>query len=129
MKNLRLSEDTAGLYVRKYDYFPTTPKNTYVEIYAECYPASEEVKKTTGHELKLDIYFSIDQYSYRELLIGVTLCATRTKKDLMDKEIDGWVRQFVTDRRLRPLIKRYLKFMELWENLEAPKMLEIEEQG
>ena len=45
------------------------------------------------------------------------------------KEIDGWVRQFVTDRRLRPLIKRYLKFMELWENLEAPKMLEIEEQG
>ena len=69
MKNLRLSEDTAGLYVRKYDYFPTTPKNTYVEIYAECYPASEEVKKTTGHELKLDIYFSIDQYSYRELSV------------------------------------------------------------
>lgn len=129
MKNLRLSEDTAGLYVRKYDYFPTTPKNRYVEIYAECYPASEEVKKTTGHELMLDIYFSIDQYSYREHLIGVTLCATRTKKDLMDKEIDGWVQQFVTDRRFRPLIKRYLELMELWENLNAQKLLEAEEQG
>lgn len=129
MKNLRLSEDTAGLYVRKYDYFPTTPKNRYVEIYAECYPASEEVKKTTGHELMLDIYFSIDQYSFREHLIGVTLRAARTEKDLIDKEIDGWVRQFVTARRLRPLIKRYLEFMELRENLEAQEMLIIEEQG
>lgn len=129
MKNLRLSKDTAGLYVRKYDYFPTTLKGRYVEIYAECYPASEKVKKASGHELQLDIYFSIDRYSYREQLIGVTLRATRMEKDRMDKEIDGWVRQAVMDGTFRPIMERYLECIALQENLDAQKLLETEKQG
>lgn len=87
-------EISDNYYTRQYKVNPEYTNGLQTTIFAECY---RNVQGINGHYYALDVYLSIDEYPDREFYIGITFGDRQLEKPALDKEINDWIAQFVTD--------------------------------
>lgn len=100
-------------YVRHYELNPELFGGTHCTILTECSPNTSGVN---GHKYALEIYFSVDNYSIREFIIGATFGTGAMKKGEIDKTIDSFVAQTISESAFIEDIRNYLNREEMWEN-------------
>ena len=98
-------------FTRRYGINPEWVGGLSVTIYAEC---SINTERINNHHYMLDIYFSVDDYGDLDFFVGVTFGTEQMEKEQLDREIDIWVEQIVTDDSSFPaVVKDYLRKQEV----------------
>lgn len=103
------SKVDSNYYVRVYTISPEI-FGKHITLYAEC---SENEERINGHHYWLDIYFSVEGYSIRDYIVGLSFGDSVLDKKELDSEIDGWAAQVVLDD-LQSLIEEYEAKELLW---------------
>ena len=106
MNNLLFESIESDFYTRKYTLSGKKFGKSKVIVYAEC---SKNKEKINGHTYYLEVLFSVDLYGDREFLIGVTFGDKLLDQKTLDREIDEWVEQFVSDETFLVNIADYLE--------------------
>lgn len=103
------SKVDSSYYVRVYTISPEI-FGKHITLYAEC---SENEERINGHRYWLDIYFSVEGYSVRDFIVGLSFGDGILDKGELDAEIDRWAAQAVLDN-LQAQIEEYEAKELLW---------------
>lgn len=103
------SKVDSNYYVRVYTISPEI-FGKHITLYAEC---SENEERINGHRYWLDIYFSVEGYSVRDFIVGLSFGDSVLDKKELDSEINRWAEQVVLDD-LQSLIEEYEAKELLW---------------
>ena len=111
----QFSKITDEYYSRHYTLNPELWKGPPVIVYAEC---AHDPEYTNGHYYSLTLLLSVGEYADRRFLIGVSFGTGKMEKDEIDKEIDTWVIERISDPLFSEIVQEYIDMHEMWESYQ-----------
>lgn len=105
MDNFLFSSASSDYYVRYYKINPALFNGIHIEVNAECLLNTDD---GIDERYFLEIYFSAENIGFREHIIGLFFGEEQMNQESLDKEIDGWVEQMITEPTFPQMVHDYL---------------------
>lgn len=114
MESELFSEISSDYYVQRFKINDEWTGGRNATIHAECFQNAEKVNE---HFYFLELYLSVDDFGFRDFLLGVSFGTEIMDKEELDAEINSWIGQTITDEMFQSQIETYLKAAEAQERI------------